>query len=173
MASILSGLATADTTLSLALTAYNAAKWLWTTANGIRKAPELWKSIERDLNITKTKIELLIQTVDKITEDSVPNSSYIVALISLKGKLEADLEKIKSRPQKEEPTNKRHRVSFAVTDEGNLRELLGQLSSRRTQAISWPGSSSITSVTAYRGGLCRWKSWTKKCSRVTARKPRF
>jgi len=98
MASILGGLATADTTLSLASTAYNAAKWLWTTANGIRKASELWKSIEKDLNITKTKIELLIQTVKKITEGSVPNSSSIVALKSLKGKLEADLEKIKSRP---------------------------------------------------------------------------
>ena len=131
------GLATADTTLSLASTAYNAAKWLWTTANGIRKAPEIWKSIEKDLNITKTKIQLLIKTVDKITEDSVPNSSYIVALNSLKGKLEADLEKIKSRPQKEEPTNKRHRVSFAVTDEGNLREFLGQLETHAGDLLAW------------------------------------
>jgi hypothetical protein len=106
MASFTGGLAIVDTSLSLASTAYNAAKWLWTTANGIKKAPELWKSIEEDLNNTKAKIELLIETVKKITDGSVPNSSSIVALKSLKGKLEADLEKIKSRPQKEELTNK-------------------------------------------------------------------
>jgi chromosome segregation ATPase len=171
MASFTGGLAIVDTSLRLASTAYNAAKWLWTTANGIKKAPELWKSIEEDLNNTKAKIELLIETVKKITEGSVPNSSSIVTLKSLKGKLEADLENIKSRPQKEELTNKRLRVSFAVTGKGNLRELLGQLETHASDLLAW--LLLYDSVTAHGGGLWRRTSWTKECSRATARKPRF
>ncbi|KAK2592454.1 hypothetical protein QQS21_009833 [Conoideocrella luteorostrata] len=122
IAEMADGLAIADSTLSLASTAYNTARWLWTTIKKYKNAPEVWNSTnEGFLNITKERADALIKTVDALISSDL-DESFVNALKSLADKLEADLDEIKSRLKSTQPGTTGRRLLFAISGEDGLRE---------------------------------------------------